>query len=240
MTESHSTDFALILAKLPNYRQFLSGDIFIRPLGLGSVNPELVGYLGIPFLATAFSPFQLIDKLDNQKVDQNLANYNLSNLFDFLAPSLTFLILLAAGPLLYCVSLFLLSGHKKSSSLRSSRIRRNLQFKILSLFHLLFLFFNRKLFEGRLAIGEPNKFNQRFFCSSGNLNTSNVCVQTDQLLFSKEQLLKTQKEFCFFDRNHENHEMKNVSSSFRTDCLKSLVCLAHCANSFFFRLQTKA
>ena len=167
-------------------------------MGLGTVDPDLVGYLRIPFLATTFSPFQLIEKLDNQKVEQNLANYNFSNLFDFLAPSFTFLILLIAGPLLYCVSLFLLSGHKRSPSLKSSRTRRNLQLKILSLCLALFFFFNRKLFEG-------------------NLNTSNVVAQTDDLLYSKEQVLKTQKEFCFIDRNPEMNLLKNVSNSFQSD-----------------------
>lgn len=140
----------LNLAKFTNYLQFLPGDIFIRPLGLGSVNPELVGYLGIPFLATAFTPFQLIP--DNQKVDQNLENYGLSSLFDFLVPSLTFLILFAACLLLYRVSLFLLARYKKPPSHwigQSLQIQRNLQFKILYLFHLLFIFFNREFFEGR-------------------------------------------------------------------------------------------
>ena len=105
--------------------------------------------------------------LDQKTSDQN--DKSLINLLKFLIPSLSFALLFSAGFLLYFVFLFLISYFKK--------LKRP-QFKTLSFAYLLFLFFMCELFNG-------------------NLNTSNIIVKVNDLLYSKQQILETQKEFCF-------------------------------------------
>ena len=141
----------------------------------------------MPWYAGGFSPYQIIERPDNQKTDQNLWT-----LFHFLVPSASFLALVAAGCLLYWLSSALLSRIKKTSPLQS--FRKKTQLKILAFFYVLFLFFIWQFF-------------------SGNLNTDNVVVSTDDLLYSEEQILRTQKEFCFFEKGPEENFLKNVRSS---------------------------
>ena len=148
------------------------------------IDPKLLDYPNVPFLAAAFSPFHLIKGWTVQKADQSL-----TSLFHFLMPSFSFLALMSTGCLLYWLTLALLSRFKRSTSPSS---RRKLQLKILAFFSLLFLFF----------VGQ-------FFVS--NLNTRKVVVSTDQLLYSKDQILKTQKEFCFFEIGAEFDFLKNLS-----------------------------
>ena len=50
---------------------------------------------------------------------------------------------------------------------------------------------------------------EQFF--SNNLSTENVIVPTEDLLYSKEQLLKTKKEFCFLEKSGELDYLKMVS-----------------------------
>ena len=158
-----------------------------RPMEFGTISDDLVDYLKVPFFSASFSPFQLIER-ENK-------NSGHSSTFDFLAPSLGFLIIVVVGLLLYRMSLAVFSMRPFSrceKSARSSGSQTDLRTKILTLFNLLFLFFNRKLFEG-------------------DLNTANVVVRTDDLLYSQEQVLSTRKEFCFVDANSRLNFLKSVS-----------------------------
>lgn len=156
----------------------------------GAIDPKFVDYLNVPLIATGVSPLQMIKKVTNEKVVESL-----SSLFHFLVPSTGFLTLVLVGGLLYWAVSSLFSRFKKSAGLLPSR--RKLQRKIVAFFLLLFLFFMGKFFEG-------------------NLNTSNVVVRTDDLLYSKEQILKTKKEFCFPEKSSEVNFFKNVSCSMKS------------------------
>lgn len=150
------------------------------------IDPMLVGYSMVPHITTTYSPIQLIQKTTTQKVVQSW-----SSLFQFLVPSTGFMMLALAGFLLYWTFPALLYRFKKFARLPP---RMNLQTKIVSLFFLLFLFIMGQLFQS-------------------SLNTSNVVVRTDQLLYSKDQLLKTEKEFCFVEKGGEVEYLKNAPAS---------------------------
>ena len=136
---------------------------FSRAIDYGAVDPKFVDYLNFPNSAFGFSPFQTIERLVNQRMEQSLFS-----LFHFLIPSTAFLALMTSGCLLMWLFSTMLSGYGK-----------NTQIKILSFCYLLFLFFVQQLF-------------------GGNLNTDNVVVRTDDLLSSKEQVLRTNKELCVY------------------------------------------
>ena len=144
-------------------------EAFIRPIEYGTIDNKFVGYLSVPFISTTVSPFLLIDRLAIESVKKSF-----SALFHFLMPSTGFLTLLMAAFLLNWIFSALFWRLKKGRP-----PKRNRQIKILLFFKLLFLFFLRLLF-------------------SGNLNTENLVVQTDDLLYSKEQIIKTEKEWVFF------------------------------------------
>ena len=162
--------------------------MFPRPMDYRVVNPEYVDYLNLPVMGVGFSPCQLIKRLANQQVDRSLWS-----LFHFLMPSTGLLTLILAACLLYLASSALFLHLKRLKSLRESG---RVSIKLVSLFYFLFLFFIRYLFEG-------------------NLNTSNVLVRTDELIYSKEQILNTQKEFCFLEKSKEVDFLKDVSSQFK-------------------------
>lgn len=128
------------------------------------------------------SPLQLLKKSNDQQVERSLAS-----LFDFLIPSVEFLALLVAGRLFYWASLATTLYLERPGS-----ARRRLQLKIVSFCCFLFVCFMRELF-------------------ADNLSTENVVVETDELLFSKEKLLNTKKEFCFPEKSSELDLLKNVS-----------------------------
>ena len=153
------------------------------------IDPKFVDYLNVPYMAATISPFQLIKKVTKQKAVQNL-----SSLFHFLMPSTGFLTLVLVGCLLYWAFSWLLTRFQKSA--RSLASRRKRQTKIVSFFFLLFLSFMGQFF-------------------GGNLNTSNVVVRTDDLLYSKGQILKTKKEFCFLEKSSEMDFVKNVGASMK-------------------------
>ena len=164
----------------------------------GGVDPKFVNYLNVPFIEFGFSPAQLIKKKVNHRVEQSL-----SSLYHFLVPSTGLLALIAAGGLLYLLFAALFSLAKRP--LRPSRKR--LQLKIVSFFYLIFLFFIQIFFES-------------------NLNTSNIVVRTDDLLYSLEQVLQTQREFCFLEKSREAQFLQNVSSPLRI--LKGFESLSSC------------
>lgn len=111
---------------------------------------------------------------------------SLWTLFQFLVPSTGLLTLALVGCLLYWVISSLLGRFQKSSP------RKNLQTQIVAFF-VLFLFHIKEFFVN-------------------NLNTSNVIVRTDELLYSREQILKTKKEFCFWEKGGNEEEfIKKVS-----------------------------
>lgn len=143
-------------------------------------------------MAERISPIQMI-KQDKQIVEREAdqTTANLSGSFHFWMPSNDLLLLMVAGHSLYLVASFLLRWSIKRSGTPS---RSNL--KILSFVYLLFAFFTEEFF--------------------GNcLNTEQVTVNTDDLLFSKNQILNTNKEFCFFEKGVEFDFMKKVNSLFR-------------------------
>ena len=157
-----------------------------RPLDFGSIHPDLVNYQKVPFLAESVSPLQLIKKVTDQKVVESLWT-----LFHFLVPSVSFLTLVLVGCLLYWLVLLLFSRFKISTGQQPSR--KNLQTKITAFFFLCFFFFMGQLFEA---------------C----LNTSSIVVRTDQLLYSKKQILETRKEFCFWEKGSEMDFLEKVRS----------------------------
>ena len=147
-------------------------DTYLRSIDYGVVDPKFVDYLTYPNSAVAMVPLQLIERLANQQMEKSLSSF-----FHFLVPSTAFLALLATSCLLKWLLPALICLAKKS---RPSRKKLQLKIlKILWLFYFLFSFFI-----------------QQFFC--GNLNTENVVVRTDDLLYSKEQVLRTNKELCVF------------------------------------------
>ena len=125
-------------------------------------------YLSAPFSSAPVSPFQLVERMTSHRVEKSL-----SKLFNFLIPSATLPMLFAAGYLLYWVFLVLFKHLRKRRPNRSSR--RSPQVKILLIFFLAFRFFNAQFL-------------------GGNLNTSNVIVDTRDLLYSKDQIVRTDKE----------------------------------------------
>ena len=150
------------------------------------MDPNLVSYTNFPVLAESPSPLQLIKKVTDQKVVEE----SLSSLFHFLAPSTEFLALALVGYLLYWIVSWLFSWFRKPVNQLPSG--RNLQTKILAFFLMLYLFCIKEIY-------------------SNLLNTNNVIVQTDDLLYSKEQILETRKEFCFWEKGSETTFMENVS-----------------------------
>lgn len=119
----------------------------------------------------SMSPFQLVERLVSQKIEKSL-----SKLFDFLVPSAAFLTLLSVGCLLYWLFSALFKHLKKPNSLRSSKECPQIKIlRALSIFFLMFQFFNGQLF-------------------ASNLNTSNVIVDVSGLLYSREQIIRTEKE----------------------------------------------
>ena len=155
----------------------------------GAVDPKFVNYLNVPFVAHSVSPLQLIERLTRQNVDKSL-----SSLFYFFVPSTSFLAIIAAGILLYLVASVLFSrfGKPSTPSRLSLPTGKKLQLKIVSFFYMLFMFFNGQFF-------------------GGNLNTENIVVRTDDFLYSKDQILETQKEFCGLEEGAETDIYKNVS-----------------------------
>ena len=91
-------------------------------------------------------------------------------------PSLSFLLLFFAGVLLYFACSLIFSYFKKFK-------KQSLQFKILSFAYLLFLFFICHFFNG-------------------NLNTSQIIVDDSGLLYSKQQILETKKEFFLIEKSN--------------------------------------
>ena len=136
-----------------------------------TIDPQFVDYTDVVMSFSVF-PIQTIDKNID---DQN--EKSLMNIFEFLIPSLSFVLLFFAGFLFYFASSFVFSYFKKLK-------KQSLQFKILSFAYLLFLFFMSEFFNG-------------------NLNTSNIIVSTDDLLYSTQQVLATRKEFCFLEKSSE-------------------------------------
>lgn len=142
-------------------------------------------YLNAPYSAASISPFQLIKK----KATDQQVKPSLSALLHFLAPSgwTGFLALLVVGHLVYWGSLAMTFYFKNPGT---TRWRSQLKTVSFCCFVLVC-------------------FMQEFFC--GNLSTENVVVNTDQLLYSKEQVLNTKKEFCFPEKSSEIDLLKNVS-----------------------------
>ena len=163
-------------------------DVHLREMEYGVLG-EVVDYLNIPYMAEPVSPFQLIEKDTNHKVDQS----SLSSLFSFLVPSAEILAVLLAGCLICWIVSWLFARFKRQT--RSLPSRRNLQTGIVSFFFVLFLFYI-----------------EQFYCNS--LSTENVIVPTSNLLYSKEQILKTEKEFCFMEggSSSELDTLRTVSS----------------------------
>lgn len=120
-----------------------------------------------------------------QTIERAQANQDatLMKMLDFLVPSAHFLLLCLAGMGLW--------GLARWSFAYFKRVGSNLRIKILSFFALLFLWW----------IGE-------FF--NGNLNTTNVLSDTSDLLYSKEQLIQTKREFCFLEQSSELDVFKKV------------------------------
>lgn len=142
-------------------------------------------------MSTTFSPLQLIKRTTDQKVVESLSGLDsIKKLFDFLVPSVEFLTLALAGYLLYWLVSWLFSRFEKWANLLPSG--RTLQMKIFSFLFVLFSFYTQEIY--------------------GNLlSTESVVVRTDDLLYTKEQILKTNKEFCFWESGSEMDILVNVS-----------------------------
>lgn len=116
---------------------------------------------------------------------------SLRNLFNFLVPSVQFLTFALIGCLLFWIVSWLFSRFKRQE--RSMPARRNLPKKIVSFFFVVFLFYVLQFY-------------------ANTLNTESIVVNTEDLLFSKDQILKTNKEFCFWENSAtEINFFKNVS-----------------------------
>lgn len=160
-------------------------DIFIRPLDYGGIDTtKFVDFLNSPFMAIQFSPFQLIGSSGPQ-IDKGLWN-----LYQFLMPSTSFVALFLAGCLLYLVATYLLSPSSFSLFKKPTRSSR-LKLKLVFVFFLFFLLLMHQFFES-------------------NLNTENVIVETNEILYSEEKILRTKKEFCFMEKGEEMDYLKNV------------------------------
>lgn len=158
---------------------------YARPMEYGGLDTHFVDQLSVPVATSSLSPFQLIKKTTNQKVVKNLSSF-----LDFLMPSIEFLTLTLVGCLLYYAVSWLFS--RKSAGLRPSI--RSLQ--IISFSFTLFMFCIEQLF-------------------SASLNTEHVVIRTDNMLYSKEQLVETKREFCFWERGAEEEFFEKVSCSIK-------------------------
>lgn len=116
--------------------------------------------------------------------------HGFSSLVDLVIPPLQILAAVLAGLLMHltCVHLFSL-GIKKLL-----KKQKGLPTKILAFFFLLFWFF----------------FDQFY---NGNLSTENITVDVSELLYSEEQLIRTEMEPCFFDRDGELEMFKGAHKS---------------------------
>lgn len=106
---------------------------------------------------------------------------DLTNLIEFLIPSFSFLALILTTFILYLILLFLISNLKKFKTL--CFLSQQSFIKIFSISLIVFSFF---------------VFN--FF--SANLNTTNVVVNTNELLSSNEAIIEADVEICFFDKSY--------------------------------------
>lgn len=163
-------------------------DTHFRVMEYGGIDEKFVRYMNKPFMASSVSPLQLIRKVTNQKVDGSQSS--LSSLFHFLIPSTEYLTFALSGCLIYWIVSRLFFWFKRPADQRPPS--SNLQTKIVSFFFGLFLFYILQFF-------------------GNSLNTQNVMVPTDDLLYSREQILKTRKEFCFGEKSTEVNFLKNVS-----------------------------
>ena len=171
------------------------GDALLRPMDYINVDHQFVDYTGV-FSSLSYYSLQL---LINKKLNDQNDNNNLKNLINLLIPSFQLLSLFLAFTLLYLAVLCVFSSFKISRTLKTFSLSckktlksENFNFKILSLSYCLLLF----------LIG------QFFSC---NLNVKNVIVLTDDLLYSKQQVLETNKEVCFVEASVEHDYFTNVS-----------------------------
>ena len=111
--------------------------------------------------------------------EKKRATKSFASLAELLVPSLEFLAATMAGILVYliCLGLFSLCLAKLPGGSRES----HLPIKILAFFFMLFWFFIDQLYNG-------------------NLSTESITVDVSDLLYSEEQLRRTDKEPCFLDR----------------------------------------
>lgn len=138
-------------------------------------------------MAGSFLPYQLIDKEANQVAP------SLSSLFHYLVPSAEFLTMALVGCLICWIVSWLFSRFKRQTrSLPTRRTKRNLPKKIVAFGFLMFLFYLKQFFEM-------------------SLNTSILLVDIENLLYSREQILRTDKEFCFLEKGAEENFLKSVS-----------------------------
>ena len=155
-------------------------DSYYRPFDNGVIHPRFADIPNVPNVAEAISPSHLVKQFrqvaDQQVIDQNLVE-SLLSLFHFLIPSASFLTFALVGCLVYWTVSWLFSKIQKSS-LPS---RRNLQMKIVSFFFMLFIFYIEQF-------------------TSNSLSTENLIVRTDSLLYSRQQILETKREFCFWEK----------------------------------------
>ena len=158
-------------------------------------NSDQLDYSSIIF-SLGFCSYQFFDKKLNVQNKKSLINFLV-----FLIPSIEFSAILLAGTFVNFLFLFLFSSFKASriveeiSASRKPAFRnRNFKIKTLSFFYLLFLFFIRNFFNN-------------------NINTSNVIVDTSDLLYSKGKILETNKELCFLEKSVEMDYFLNVSFS---------------------------
>lgn len=149
-----------------------------------TIQPEFVNYIGVPVMDERISPVQTVER----EADQAIIDLSLSSSFHFWMPSTDLLLLMVAGHLLYLVSSFLIR-----KSIKRSLSSGNL--KILSFFYLIFTFF-------------MNEF------LADSISTDHLIVRTDNILYSREQILSTNKEFCSFENGVEFDFVKRVSLFF--------------------------
>ena len=171
-----------------------SVDLFIRPIELGMIGLNFVNFIEVPLAAERISPVQMVER----EVDQATIDLSLSSSFRFWVPSTDLLLLMVIGCLIHFVISFLFQCSIKRTQAPPGS---NLKLKILSFFYLLFIFFTEEFF-------------------GNSLSSEQVIVRTDGLLYSRDNILNTNKEFCFFENSVEFEFMIKVSLSYSLAYLK--------------------
>ena len=157
-------------------------------MDFGTISTDFVHYTESPGGMIDFLSLQFIKPRSSLNVAQDGSWMDLAH---FLMPSVEFIWIVLGGLLLYSTTWMLI---KRLRRCRSALLGPR-QVSILVVFYLLFAWIITVLFNS-------------------SLNTASLIVDTSDLLYNNDQILRTKKESCFVEASSELDYFKEVSFSF--------------------------